>query len=225
MGTGLAILTVMGPCAIAYSQASFFGYIHGRAMLSDAFAASPVRASATRALAHADIDLISHDTYMALAHSAYLRHPLRVKKSWFCDGGVDTYTGYVDVEARHIIFYFFKSLGDWVNDDFIFVHNPLRYQGGPVDALIVNDRRTGIMGLGEGSDPDIASQADDYWRTLPHHGRRKMTTAVQVRLERTCEPPSTNPLAPASPTRSTARQSYVYRLPLPPTPHQLAEPV
>jgi carboxypeptidase C (cathepsin A) len=36
------------------------------------------------------------------------------------------YTGYIDVEARHIFFYFFQSRGNWTEDDVVFWTN-----GGP----------------------------------------------------------------------------------------------
>ncbi|KAI0069949.1 serine carboxypeptidase [Panus rudis PR-1116 ss-1] len=48
------------------------------------------------------------------------------RKSRFCDGTVSAYTGYIDVEARHLFVYFFESRNDPDTDDVIFWTN-----GGP----------------------------------------------------------------------------------------------
>ncbi|KLO15321.1 alpha/beta-hydrolase [Schizopora paradoxa] len=50
----------------------------------------------------------------------------RIKKSQFCDGGVDSYTGYIDAGTRHLFFYFFESRNDPDNDDVLLWTN-----GGP----------------------------------------------------------------------------------------------
>ncbi|KAJ3517824.1 hypothetical protein NLJ89_g246 [Agrocybe chaxingu] len=49
-----------------------------------------------------------------------------MKKSSFCDETVNGYTGYIDIEARHLFFYFFESRNDPDKDDVIFWTN-----GGP----------------------------------------------------------------------------------------------
>jgi uncharacterized phage-associated protein len=136
MWTKLALLGALALRAAAHSQAPFSSaraHAHtahastpkfDAAALGNAFtkfAASPVNLSAARVFVRTDMGALSADAYTALTHPAYPRHGLRVKKSRFCDGGVDAYTGYVDVEARHIFFYFFKSRGDWKNDNVIFV--------------------------------------------------------------------------------------------------------
>jgi hypothetical protein len=72
-----------------------------------------------------DINTLSEQAFTTLTHPAYPRHGVRVKKSRFCDKTVDAYTGYVDVEARHIFFYFFKSRSDWTKDDVIFVSSSM----------------------------------------------------------------------------------------------------
>ena len=83
-------------------------------------------------------------------HPLFPRHSVRVKESRFCDGAVRcvspprtqvylssrgsnltrpasrAYTGYIDVETRHLFFYFFESRRDPDADDVVFWIN-----GGP----------------------------------------------------------------------------------------------
>ncbi|KAK2459316.1 hypothetical protein APHAL10511_008671 [Amanita phalloides] len=73
-----------------------------------------------------DLSVLSSDSYSQLTHPFFPRHALRIKKSTFCDGTVNSYTGYIDVEARHLFFYFFESRHDPLTDDVIFWTN-----GGP----------------------------------------------------------------------------------------------
>ncbi|KAF5347055.1 hypothetical protein D9758_011617 [Tetrapyrgos nigripes] len=67
-----------------------------------------------------DLKLLSDSQFTSLSHPAFPSYGVRVKKSKFCDGGVNTYTGYIDIEARHIFFYFFESRRDPEKDDTIF---------------------------------------------------------------------------------------------------------
>ncbi|KAF9036904.1 serine carboxypeptidase [Hymenopellis radicata] len=76
---------------------------------------------------------LSHAEFATLQHPLYPRHSVRIKKSDFCDGTVgladhnrSAYTGYIDIEARHLFFYFFESRNDPAKDDVIFWTN-----GGP----------------------------------------------------------------------------------------------
>ncbi|EED81068.1 hypothetical protease S10 [Postia placenta Mad-698-R] len=71
------------------------------------------------------IDL-SASEFTALGHPVFPHYKVRIKKSRFCDGTVNAYTGYIDVEARHLFFYFFESRSDPDTDDVIFWTN-----GGP----------------------------------------------------------------------------------------------
>jgi len=73
-----------------------------------------------------DLNALSVSGFTTLSHPAFPKHSVRVKKSHFCDGKVDAYTGYIDVEARHLFFYFFESRSDPDHDDVIFWTN-----GGP----------------------------------------------------------------------------------------------
>ncbi|KXN88058.1 hypothetical protein AN958_07790 [Leucoagaricus sp. SymC.cos] len=74
-----------------------------------------------------DLSFLSSQTYTTLRHPVFPRHRVRIKKSHeFCDPTVNSYTGYIDIEARHIFFYFFESRNDPDNDDVIFWTN-----GGP----------------------------------------------------------------------------------------------
>ncbi|KAH9487388.1 Carboxypeptidase Y-like protein A [Psilocybe cubensis] len=69
---------------------------------------------------------LSTSSFTTLGHPFFPRYSVRVKKSQFCDETVNAYTGYIDVEARHLFFYFFESRNDPATDDVIFWTN-----GGP----------------------------------------------------------------------------------------------
>ncbi|EPQ61291.1 serine carboxypeptidase [Gloeophyllum trabeum ATCC 11539] len=71
------------------------------------------------------LEFLSAD-FVTLAHPAFPKYRVRIKKSDFCDGTVAAYTGYIDIEARHLFFYFFESRSDPAKDDVIFWTN-----GGP----------------------------------------------------------------------------------------------
>ncbi|KAJ7259665.1 serine carboxypeptidase [Mycena rebaudengoi] len=73
-----------------------------------------------------DMSFLSEREFSVLEHPAFPNHSVRIKKSTFCDGTVQSYTGYIDIEARHIFFYFFESRNDPDTDDVIFWTN-----GGP----------------------------------------------------------------------------------------------
>ncbi|KAI0933476.1 hypothetical protein AcV5_005612 [Taiwanofungus camphoratus] len=73
-----------------------------------------------------DLSLLSTSEYTALRHPAFPNYNVRIKKSDFCDGTVGSYTGYIDIEARHLFFYFFESRSNPDKDDVIFWTN-----GGP----------------------------------------------------------------------------------------------
>ncbi|KAJ7804149.1 Alpha/Beta hydrolase protein [Mycena olivaceomarginata] len=70
------------------------------------------------------LEVLSESAFTTLAHPAFPAYGVRLKKSQFCDG-VRT-TGYIDIEARHLFFYFFESRNDPDTDDVIFWTN-----GGP----------------------------------------------------------------------------------------------
>ncbi|PPQ69455.1 hypothetical protein CVT26_002865 [Gymnopilus dilepis] len=73
-----------------------------------------------------DLSVLSETEFTTLGHPAFPNYNVRVKKSNFCDGTVNSYTGYIDIQARHLFFYFFESRNDPDNDDVIFWTN-----GGP----------------------------------------------------------------------------------------------
>ncbi|KAI1792225.1 serine carboxypeptidase [Ganoderma leucocontextum] len=73
-----------------------------------------------------DLSALSSTEFTTLSHPVFSRHKVRVKQSHFCDGSVRAYTGYIDIEARHLFFYFFESRRDPDTDDIIFWTN-----GGP----------------------------------------------------------------------------------------------
>ncbi|KIY70685.1 serine carboxypeptidase [Cylindrobasidium torrendii FP15055 ss-10] len=69
---------------------------------------------------------VREDTFTTLGHPLFPNYSVRIKKSDFCDETVGAYTGYIDIEAHHIFFYFFESRSDPDKDDVIFWTN-----GGP----------------------------------------------------------------------------------------------
>ncbi|KAL0955699.1 hypothetical protein HGRIS_001920 [Hohenbuehelia grisea] len=72
------------------------------------------------------LDALSDSRFTTFGHPAFPRYSVRAKKTRFCDNTVNAYTGYIDIEARHLFFYFFESRGDPSKDDVIFWTN-----GGP----------------------------------------------------------------------------------------------
>ncbi|KAH7102844.1 serine carboxypeptidase [Auriculariales sp. MPI-PUGE-AT-0066] len=70
----------------------------------------------------------SQDAFTTLSHASYPNHSVRIKRTdGFCDmTGVKTYTGYIDIEARHLFFYFFESRSNPAQDDVLMWIN-----GGP----------------------------------------------------------------------------------------------
>jgi len=73
-----------------------------------------------------DLAALSGTHFTTLKHPLFPNHGVRIKKSNFCDGTVDAYTGWIDVEARHLFFYFFESRRDPDKDDVVLWTN-----GGP----------------------------------------------------------------------------------------------
>ncbi|KAI0737546.1 serine carboxypeptidase [Daedaleopsis nitida] len=73
-----------------------------------------------------DLHAVSSSKYTTLQHPNFPSHSVRIKESHFCDGEARAYTGYIDVEARHLFFYYFESRRDPDKDDVVFWTN-----GGP----------------------------------------------------------------------------------------------
>ncbi|RPD57086.1 serine carboxypeptidase [Lentinus tigrinus ALCF2SS1-6] len=73
-----------------------------------------------------DLHILSTSEYTSLRHPSLPQYNVRIKQSQFCDGEVQAYTGYIDIEARHLFFYFFESRRDPDKDDVVFWTN-----GGP----------------------------------------------------------------------------------------------
>ncbi|KAK7461334.1 hypothetical protein VKT23_008512 [Stygiomarasmius scandens] len=72
------------------------------------------------------LSVLKTDSFTTMQHPFFPRYSVRIKKSDFCDPTVNVYTGYIDIEARHLFFYFFESRNDPAKDDVIFWTN-----GGP----------------------------------------------------------------------------------------------
>ncbi|TFK38756.1 serine carboxypeptidase [Crucibulum laeve] len=73
-----------------------------------------------------DLSQLSENLFSELKHPSFPRHSVRIKKTRFCDETVKAYTGYIDIEARHLFFYFFESRSNPEADDIIYWTN-----GGP----------------------------------------------------------------------------------------------
>ncbi|THH16795.1 hypothetical protein EW146_g3910 [Bondarzewia mesenterica] len=78
---------------------------------------------------------LSSSEYTVLSHPMFPSHSIRIKRADFCDatvhdgmGTIDlrSYSGYIDIGAKHIFYYFFESRNDPDTDDVIFWTN-----GGP----------------------------------------------------------------------------------------------
>ncbi|KAI0264975.1 serine carboxypeptidase [Gloeopeniophorella convolvens] len=72
------------------------------------------------------LSAVRMDQWTTLHHPVFPRHSVRIKQSDFCDTTVRAYTGYIDIDAKHLFFYFFESRSDPDKDDVIFWTN-----GGP----------------------------------------------------------------------------------------------
>ncbi|KAL0949670.1 hypothetical protein HGRIS_009708 [Hohenbuehelia grisea] len=72
------------------------------------------------------LNALSEAEFTTFGHPAFPRYSVRAKKTRWCDTTVSSYTGYIDIEARHLFFYFFESRNDPDKDDVIFWTN-----GGP----------------------------------------------------------------------------------------------
>ncbi|KAF9042308.1 serine carboxypeptidase [Panaeolus papilionaceus] len=73
-----------------------------------------------------NLSSLSEGGFTILTHPAFKKYQVRIKKGNFCDPTVNSYTGYIDIEARHLFFYFFESRSNPAKDDVIFWTN-----GGP----------------------------------------------------------------------------------------------
>ncbi|KAH7098173.1 peptidase S10, serine carboxypeptidase [Auriculariales sp. MPI-PUGE-AT-0066] len=57
-----------------------------------------------------DLHALASDAFTTFTHPSYPKHSVRIKKiTDFCDNGSKSYSGYIDIEARHLFFYFFES--------------------------------------------------------------------------------------------------------------------
>ncbi|KAJ7144487.1 serine carboxypeptidase [Mycena epipterygia] len=86
--------------------------------------------TAARSDAAQTVEALSETSFNALSHPAFPQYVVRIKRTPFCDETVRAYTGYIDVAARHLFFYFFESRSDPETDDVIFWTN-----GGPCRAV------------------------------------------------------------------------------------------
>ncbi|KAF8551277.1 alpha/beta-hydrolase [Imleria badia] len=70
---------------------------------------------------------LSMDSFTTIGHPLFPNYSVRIKKTGYkCGNQKAAYTGYIDIQARHLFFYFFESRNDPAKDDIIFWTN-----GGP----------------------------------------------------------------------------------------------
>ncbi|GJJ11597.1 hypothetical protein Clacol_005832 [Clathrus columnatus] len=75
-----------------------------------------------------DIRTLSTNGYTTFTHPIHPHYSVRIKQNGAesCDNSVKSYTGYIDIEARHLFFSFFESRNDPSKDDVVLWTN-----GGP----------------------------------------------------------------------------------------------
>ncbi|KAH9924334.1 serine carboxypeptidase [Epithele typhae] len=98
----------------------------GLATLARATQSSSIQYDAGLFTPFGDLSALSASQYTVLTHPGFASHSVRIKQSHFCDESVRAYTGYIDVDARHLFFYFFESRRDPDTDPVVLWTN-----GGP----------------------------------------------------------------------------------------------
>ncbi|KAJ7596544.1 serine carboxypeptidase [Mycena floridula] len=104
----------------------FSGHHHAASGIRNLGSQSPLSVNLADFKPQEDLYTLSETSFTVLKHPAFPRHAVRIKKSSFCDNTVDGYTGYIDIEARHLFFYFFESRDQPDKDDVLMWTN-----GGP----------------------------------------------------------------------------------------------
>ncbi|KAF9493039.1 serine carboxypeptidase [Pleurotus eryngii] len=72
------------------------------------------------------LDALSDKEFSVLGHPAFPNYGVRIRRTRWCDDTVRAYTGYIDIQAHHLFFYFFESRSDPDTDDVLLWTN-----GGP----------------------------------------------------------------------------------------------
>ncbi|ESK93489.1 hypothetical protein Moror_1681 [Moniliophthora roreri MCA 2997] len=96
------------------------------AVASQVFLGTPTAYDSDLFLPLEDLDSLSGSKFTTLKHPEFSSYGVRIKKTRLCDEENGAYTGYIDIEARHLFFYFFESRSNPENDDVILWTN-----GGP----------------------------------------------------------------------------------------------
>ncbi|KAF9042307.1 hypothetical protein BJ165DRAFT_1529736 [Panaeolus papilionaceus] len=65
------------------------------------------------------LSLLSKGCFTILTHPAFKKYQVRINKDNFCDPRFNSYTGYIDIEVRHLFLYFFESRSNPAKDDVI----------------------------------------------------------------------------------------------------------
>ncbi|KZV59826.1 serine carboxypeptidase [Peniophora sp. CONT] len=69
---------------------------------------------------------VQTESFTSFSHPLFPKYSARIKQTEWCDSTVKAYTGYIDIEARHLFFYFFESRNSPAEDPVVLWTN-----GGP----------------------------------------------------------------------------------------------
>ncbi|KAI0063122.1 serine carboxypeptidase [Artomyces pyxidatus] len=69
------------------------------------------------------LSAIHSSFFTTLRHAMFPKHSARIRRTRFCDHTVRSYSGYIDVEDKHLFFFFFESRSDPDSDDVIYWTN------------------------------------------------------------------------------------------------------
>ncbi|KAI0772250.1 serine carboxypeptidase [Irpex lacteus] len=122
---GLLALLTLSACTNVFNHVGASGW-HVQQSFRASQSTSRNEASEGLFVPLGDLHTVAKTEFSTLRHPLFPNYGVRIKESGFCDGTVRSYTGYIDVEARHLFFYFFESRNDPDTDDVIFWTN-----GGP----------------------------------------------------------------------------------------------
>ncbi|KAJ7596550.1 Alpha/Beta hydrolase protein [Mycena floridula] len=150
-----AILILTLVAAIGSASCNLFsGRHHAASEFRDSFIGSqaPLSVNLADFKPQKDLYTLSEISFTVLKHPAFPRHAVRIKKTSFCDNTVDGYTGYIDIEARHLFFYFFESRDQPDKDDVLMWTNG----GGPwwfIDCRLIHGTWYGPCRITNSSGP------------------------------------------------------------------------
>ncbi|KAF9000209.1 Alpha/Beta hydrolase protein [Cyathus striatus] len=116
----LVVLCSIGLLSIAAAKPGIFQPSSGSAASRGQYLVSGYNVGLFTPLEN--MSTFSEDRFFVLQHPAFPRHQVRMKKTRFCDETVKStaHTGYINIEARHLFFWFFESRSNPDTDDIIY---------------------------------------------------------------------------------------------------------